>query len=62
MNCLIQKSLFQKKQSQYGDEWMKVSGKGKVIKDGKEVLAELHWYEANNEKYEIKVKRYLDES
>ena len=44
------------------DEWMKVSGKGKVIKDGKEVLAELHWYEANNEKYEIKVKRYLDES
>lgn len=31
-------------------------------KNGKAVLAELHWYEANGEKYEIKIKRYLDES
>lgn len=40
----------------------KVSGKGYVIKDGKPVLAELHWYEADGEIYELKVKRYLDES
>lgn len=44
------------------DEWAKVSGKGYVIKDGKPVLAELHWYEADGEIYELKVKRYLDES
>lgn len=44
------------------DEWEKVSGKGYVIIDGKRVLAELHWYEADGEIYEMKVKRYLDES
>ncbi len=44
------------------DEWKKVSGKGKIIENGKEVLAELHWYEADGEVYEMKVKRYLDES
>ena len=44
------------------DEWEKVSGKGYVILDGKRVLAELHWYEADGEIYEMKVKRYLDES
>ena len=44
------------------DEWKKVSGKGYVILDGKRVLAELHWYEADGKVYEMKVKRYLDES
>lgn len=44
------------------EEWAKISGKGKVIKNGKTVWAELHWYEANGKKYEIKIKRYLDES
>lgn len=44
------------------DEWEKVSGKGYVIIKGKRVLAELHWYEADGEIYEMKVKRYLDES
>ena len=43
-------------------EWKKVSGKGKIIENGKEVLAELHWYEADGKVYEMKVKRYLDES
>lgn len=43
------------------NEWEKVSGKGYVIKDGKKVKAELHWYEAGGEMYEMKVKRYLDE-
>ncbi len=44
------------------DKWEKVSGKGKVIVDGKAVMAELHWYEADGEVFEMKVKRYLDES
>ena len=43
------------------DEWVKVSGKGYIIVDGKKRLAELHWYEAEDEIYEMKVKRYLDE-
>lgn len=43
------------------DEWKKVSGKGYVIVDGKKRFAELHWYEADGEIYEMKVKRYLDE-
>lgn len=51
-------------ESAYGipaDEWEKVSGKGKVIVDGKEVMAELHWYQANGEVHELKVKRYVDD-
>lgn len=40
----------------------KVVGKGKVVVDGKQVMAELHWYEANGEVVETKVKRYYDES
>lgn len=44
------------------DEWQKMSGKGYVILNGKRVKAELHWYEADGEVYEMKVKRYLDES
>ena len=43
------------------DSFEKVSGKGYVIVDGKERHAELHWYESNNEIFEIKVKRFLDE-
>lgn len=41
------------------DEWSKVSGNGYIIMNGEKCLAELHWYEANGETYEIKVKRYL---
>lgn len=44
------------------DKWKKMSGKGKVIIKGKEKEAELHWYEANGIIYDMKVKRYLDES
>lgn len=43
------------------DEWEKVSGKGFVVIDGQKRLAELHWYEAENEIYEMKIKRLLDE-
>lgn len=44
------------------DEWQKISGNGTVIVDGKQRKVELHWYEAEGEIYEMKVKRYLDES
>ena len=42
-------------------EWQKVSGKGFVIVDGKKKKAELHWYEAEGEIVEIKVKRFYDD-
>lgn len=41
------------------DEIKKVSGKGIVIIEGKEKKAELHWYEANGERYDMKIKRFL---
>lgn len=44
------------------DKWQKVSGKGYVIVKGKSRKAELHWYEADNEIVEMKVKRFYDES
>ena len=44
------------------DKWQKMSGNGKVIVDKKERLVELHWYEADGEVVEMKIKRYLDES
>lgn len=49
-------------ESQYkipADEWQKVSGKGYVIVKGKNRLAELHWYEARENKYNIKVVRWI---
>lgn len=42
------------------DKWEKVSGKGKVVVEGKEIMAELHWYQADGEVFEMKVKRYLE--
>jgi hypothetical protein len=42
-------------------EWQKVSGKGFVIVDGKKKKAELHWYEAEGEIVEMKVKRFYDD-
>ena len=44
------------------NEFAKASGNGIIIENGKERLVELHWYEAYGEKYDLKVKRYLDES
>ena len=44
------------------DEWEKVSGNGYIIVNGKKRYAELHWYEADGEVHEIKIKRYKDES
>jgi hypothetical protein len=41
------------------DEIQKVSGKGFVIIDGKKVEVELHWYEANGERFDVKIKRFL---
>lgn len=44
------------------DEWQKVSGVGYVMVDGKPRKAELHWYEADGEIVEMKVKRFYEES
>lgn len=44
------------------DSFEKVSGNGYVVVDGKKRHAELHWYESGNEVFEMKVKRFLDES
>jgi hypothetical protein len=41
------------------NKWEKVSGEGIILVDGKQVKAELHWYEADGEVFEMKVKRYL---
>ena len=38
-----------------------MAGNGKIVLARHEIrFAELHWYVASGEKYEIKVKRYLD--
>ena len=43
------------------DEWQKVRGKGFIEEKGKKRKAELHWYEAEGEMVEMKVKRFYDE-
>lgn len=43
------------------DKWEKVSGEGYIVLNGKNRKAELHWYEADGEVYEMKVKRYINE-
>lgn len=49
--------------SEYGipaKEWKKSSGIG-LVKIGNHIeKAELHWYEAKGQKFEIKIKRYID--
>lgn len=44
------------------DSFEKVSGNGYIVAQRKKRLAELHWYESDNEIFEMKVKRFLDES
>lgn len=45
------------------DTIQKLRGEGFVMVDGKKRKAELHWYEAGtDERYEFKIKEYLDES
>lgn len=45
------------------DSIQKLRGEGFVMVEGKKRKAELHWYEADEiDKFEFKVKRYLDES
>ena len=43
------------------EKWQKVRGEGTVVFEGKKRIAEIHWYEADKEKYDMKVKRWLDE-
>lgn len=48
--------------STYGgssNEWQKVSGIGYIDYDGTTAKAELHWYQRNKYRYEMKVKRFL---
>ena len=44
------------------DEIQKLRGTGYVIINGKKRKVELHWYEAENERFEFKIKVKLDES
>lgn len=43
------------------EKWMKVRGEGYVIVDKVVRRAELHWYEAEDKRVEMKVKRYFDD-
>ena len=43
-------------------EWQKCSGIGYVVKNGYSVKAELHWYQADGKRTELKIKRWFDES
>lgn len=44
------------------DNIQKLRGEGYVIANRQKRKAELHWYEAEEKKFEFKVKRYFDES
>ena len=44
------------------EEWKKVRGTGFIITGRTVKKAELHWYEADDTRVEMKVKRYFDES
>lgn len=39
-----------------------MSGDGIVVVDGQNRTAEIHWYRAEGEEFEFKIKRYKDES
>lgn len=44
------------------DKWEKVRGTATIRINGRNRKAEVHWYEADGERVEMKVKRFLDES
>ncbi len=51
-------------ESNYGisaDKWQKLRGEAVIVEKGKNRPAEIHWYEAEGTKVEIKVKRWFDE-
>ncbi len=43
------------------EDWQKIRGEGIIVFKGKNRPAEIHWYEADGEKFKLKVKRWLDE-
>lgn len=43
------------------DKWEKVRGTAIIRANGHNRKAEIHWYEADGERVEMKVKRYLDD-
>lgn len=42
-------------------EWQKLRGDAYIMENGTKRHVEIHWYEANQERVEFKVKRYFDE-
>lgn len=43
-------------------KWQKVSGEATIFFNGKSRKAEIHWYEANGQREEIKVKRWINDN
>ena len=43
------------------EKWQKCRGESIVLVDGVPRKAEIHWYEADGEKHDIKIKRWLDD-
>ena len=52
--------IFEVAYKKLADSFEKVSENGYVV-DGKKCYSELHWYKSDNEIFEMKVKRFLDE-
>lgn len=40
--------------------WQKISGETYIRVNGKKIKAEIHWYEANGKRYDIKVRRTFE--
>lgn len=43
------------------NKWQKISGTTKIKFKGKSLKAEIHWYEANGQREEIKLKRIFED-
>ena len=42
-------------------KWQKISGITKIKFKGKSLKVEIHWYESNGQREEIKIKRIFDD-
>jgi hypothetical protein len=57
------RDLAQLKRQFGGERWRKLKGIAHVMKHGRVVLAEVHWYECHGiGRCRMKVKRYLEET
>ena len=50
-------SFYKKKKN----KWQKISGITKIKFKGKSLKVEIHWYESNGQREEIKIKRIFDD-